>query len=310
MTRQSVAFTVSVASALLGCSVGGGRARTTSPSAAVPTRADSTAAAVTAPRRIAYGAAPSQFAELRVPPGPGPHPVVLLLHGGCWKREFGSLSALAAMADSLTANGVATWNVEYRRVGEPGAGWPGSFTDVASALALLRKVAPAQRLDLSRVVILGHSAGGTLALWLARQERGGAPRTDAEHPRARGVVSLAGVTDLEERARAPGAGACSLRAVESLLGGSPAEVPERYAAASPIRLLPLGMPQVHIWGREDVMLPVRYGEAMVDAATRMGESARLVLVDGAGHFEIAKPVGPPWPIVREAIRSLLDRPRP
>lgn len=264
-----------------------------------------------ATHRITYGTEPSQFAELRVPAGSGPHPVVVLIHGGCWKRDFGSLRDLGPMADSLAASGVATWNVEYRRVGEPGGGWPGTFSDIAASLDHLGTLAPAYRLDLVRVVIVGHSAGGTLGLWAAARDqfektRGGG--ADAIRPRLRGVVSLAGLTDLEQRARTSGQGRCSEGAVESLLAGSPADVPDRYARVSPIRLLPLGVPHVHLWGREDALIPSQYGTAMVEAASKAGDMARLVIVEGAGHFELARPLPPAWPAVRASIQSLLGSP--
>src|SRR5262245_24908346 len=147
--------------------------------------------------RIRYGPAPSQFGDLRLPAGPGPHPVVVGLHGGWWRAPHG-LEPHANLCEALRAEGFATWNVEYRRVGEEGGGWPGTFEDAGSAVDFLAELAPAYGLDLSRAVTLGFSAGGHLALWVAARHR-----LDPGHPlrprapfRLRGAVSLAGAVDL------------------------------------------------------------------------------------------------------------------
>ena len=119
-----------------------------------------------AQHRIAYGPGPQQFGELRLPDGAGPHPVVIVVHGGCWLAEY-DLGYMSSLAAALTADGVATWSIEYRRVGDDGGGWPGTFDDVGAAADHLREIAAEHELDLERVVAVGHSAGGHLALWLA-----------------------------------------------------------------------------------------------------------------------------------------------
>src|SRR5450830_1825712 len=115
--------------------------------------------------RIAYGPAPSQFVELFKPAGAGPFPVAVLIHGGCWTVEFGGIEQMRNMAGDLVKQGIAVWNVEYRRVDEPQGGYPGMYQDVAVALDRLREEAPANGLDARRVVLVGHSAGGHLAQW-------------------------------------------------------------------------------------------------------------------------------------------------
>jgi len=120
--------------------------------------------------RIAYGSAPTQFGELWVPPGPGPHPVAVVIHGGCWSAEYGE-AHIRPVCAALARAGVAAWCLEYRRVGDEGGGWPGTFEDVARGADHLRAIAPAHGLDLQRVVAVGHSAGGHLALWLAGRAR-------------------------------------------------------------------------------------------------------------------------------------------
>jgi acetyl esterase/lipase len=148
--------------------------------------------------RVEYGPDPNQFGELRIPAGRGPHPVVVLIHGGCFKAAYASLRDLAPMGDALKAQGIATWNVEYRRLGQPGGGWPGTHQDVGRAVDQLRALAETYRLDLNRVVIVGHSAGGHLAMWAASRSR--IPTSSALYAndplKVRGVVDLAGPVDL------------------------------------------------------------------------------------------------------------------
>ncbi len=168
--------------------------------------------------RLPYGDDPLQFGELRLPDGNGPHPVVVVIHGGCWLAEY-DLSYISSLAAALTDAGVATWSVEYRRVGDEGGGWPGTFQDVAESADFLLEIASDHDLDLDRVAAVGHSAGGHLALWLA-----GRKWLDAEDPlrgddllALNGVVSLAGITDLASYASASGCGS----AVPGLLEGIP-----------------------------------------------------------------------------------------
>ena len=118
--------------------------------------------------RIAYGPDANQFADLRLPPGAGPSPVIAIFHGGCW-AEFADLAYTAPLASALTREGWATWNIEYRRIHQPGGGWPGTFDDAARGVDALREAARQYPLDFSRVVVIGHSAGGQLALWTASQ---------------------------------------------------------------------------------------------------------------------------------------------
>lgn len=199
-----------------------------------------------AARRFRYGPEPTGFGDLRLPEGAGPHPVVILIHGGFWRAQYG-LDLMDKLGDDLAGRGIASWNIEYRRVGEAGGGWPGTLQDVARATERLRDLAPEHGLDLARVVTIGHSAGGHLALWVAARPRlplgalgdgDAAMLTGAGALPVIGAISQAGVADLTEGWR-QGLGR---GAVAALLGGGPAEVPERYAAADPARALPLGIP--------------------------------------------------------------------
>lgn len=259
-----------------------------------------------ADHRIAYGKEADQYADLRLPSTPGPHPVVILVHGGCWQADFATLSDLAPMADALKAEGIASWNIEYRRLPQPGSGWPGTYLDVGRAIDHLRTVAGTYRLDLHRVVVVGHSAGGHLAIWAAARERlprGSALRVD--HPLAlRGVVDIAGPPDMAAERRVEQV-ACGSRVVEALLGGTPDQVPARYAQASAARMLPLPVPQVLVWGARDVIAPTWLAQDFLRQAENRGDAARLAVVPGVGHFELATPAAPAWPVVLGAIRSLL-----
>jgi acetyl esterase/lipase len=258
-------------------------------------------------RRLAYGEDSSQYGELRLPAGRGPHPVVVLIHGGCFKAAYATTRDLAQMGDALKADGIASWNVEYRRLGQPGGGWPGTYLDVGRALDHLRTLAGSYDLDLGRVVVAGHSAGGHLAMWAAARSRLAAtsPLYAADPLPVRGVIDLAGPVDMTANIRGYEA-LCRDTVITSLLGGTPADVPAHYAQASAIKLLPLRVPQVLVVGTHDDFVPSPLAEAYAQAAMQAGDSVRLVIIPGVGHFETASPRAWTWPQVESAIRSLLD----
>lgn len=256
-----------------------------------------------ADQRIAYGAERSQFGDLRLPSGAGPHPVAIVLHGGFWRAQY-DLLHIGHLCAALTAAGIATWSLEYRRIGEPGGGWPGTLQDVAHGSAHLEQLATRYPLDLERVVTIGHSAGGHLALWLAAHSR--APVEAVETTPLgfglRGAVSLAGVVDLR-RAAALGLGN---RAAEALLGGSPDGVPERFVAASPREHLPLGVPQVLIHGQDDDIVPIDLARAYFTAASHCGDQVHLHALPATGHFAVIDPRSHAWPVVEAAVRGLVS----
>ena len=257
--------------------------------------------------RVAYGSDSSQYGELRVPPGPGPHPVAILIHGGCFKAMYANMRELGAVGDTLAAEGIASWNIEYRRLGEPGAGWPGTYLDVGRAVDHLRMLAPAHRLDLARVVLVGHSAGGHLAMWAASRGRL-APESDLylrDPLPVRGVIDLAGPVDMA--ADVPGYQAgCGDSVIVQLLGGRPAEVPRHFADASASSRLSLGVPQVLVFGEHEGFVARGVAERYVAAARNAGDTIRLLFLPGMGHFELAMPTTPAWGPVSAAIRGLLD----
>lgn len=255
------------------------------------------------PLRITYGSDPSQFGELRLPPGPGPHPAVIVVHGGFWHARYG-IEEIEKIATDLTCSGFATWNIEYRRVGQPGGGWPGTLQDVALAADYLWSLAETYPLDLQRVVSLGHSAGGHLALWLAARRRLARPNSFV-HDRSvvlRGIISLAGVCDLVQMAHVER----EENPVLAFLGGMPSDYPARYAAASPAALLPLSVPQVLLHGDADDRVPVSISRDYARAAHAAGDRVWYIELPGVGHFEFMNPDSVPWTKALYALKSLIQ----
>jgi acetyl esterase/lipase len=233
--------------------------------------------------------------------------VAVVLHGGFWLARYG-LDLMDALAAALTADGWATWNVEYRRLGDPGGGWPGTLLDTALAADHLRRLAGPHRLDLGRVAALGHSAGGHLALWLAARPRlpPRSPLHTAEPLAISLVVSLAGVADLRQAWRLRLGGGV----VKTLLGGTPEEVPDRYDAASPAALLPLGrkVRQVLVHGGRDTIVPAVVSRDYQRAAAARGDVAELVELLDAGHFEVIDPADRAWQRIRQVMARAKEGP--
>ncbi len=253
---------------------------------------------------IAYGDGPLQFGELRLPNGDGPFPVVMVIHGGCWLAEY-DCGHISALAEALTNDGVATWSVEYRRIGDDGGGWPGTFADVGRAADHLRELVFDYELDLDRSVVLGHSAGGHLALWLAgRKWLEGDDELRGEAPQAfNGVIALAGISDLAAYASPEGCGS----SVKGLLGGSPVAFPDRISRSSPIEMVPFGIEQILIVGELDPIVPLEQAERFAAAALPMGDAVDIRVVAGAGHFELIDPSADAFEVVRTAVSDILGR---
>jgi acetyl esterase/lipase len=240
-----------------------------------------------ADHRIAYGKGPFQFGDLRLPSpaakGKGLYPTAIIVHGGCWLAEY-DLDYISKLSAALTEKGIATWTIEYRRVGNPGGGVPGTFDDLAAAAAYLHVLAKQYPLDLARTIAVGHSAGGHLALWLAST----AP--------LKGVVSLAGVADL----RAAAAQNVCGDAATQLLGDK-----LDYRRYSPAEMLPLRLPQRLIHGANDSLVPVEMSRAYEAAAKRAGDDVTLAVIPNAGHFELVTPQSAAWQTVEGAVLDLL-----
>jgi acetyl esterase/lipase len=252
---------------------------------------------------IHYGEDPLQVVDLWVPAGRGPHPVVVMVHGGCWQTEIADRTIMNWIADDLRRRGIAVWNIDYRGVDRPGGGYPGTFQDAAAATDALRTHAAAYRLDLSRIVATGHSAGGHLALWLAGRSRlpVGSPLRTADPLPIRAVVSLGGLPDLEEAARPPGSG-CGTEVIAQISGG-------RFAETSVPRLAPLGLPQVLINGRQDRIIPVAYAESYAAPMRVAGDDVRVRMIDRTGHVELIAPETAAWAAAVEELETALGRGR-
>ena len=241
----------------------------------------------------AYGAGPLQVGELRLPAGKGRFAVVMVVHGGCWTKGFATRRHTAALASALTRRGLATWNIEYRQVGDPGGGWPGTFSDWGAATDHLRVLARAHPLDLSRIVVTGHSAGAHAALFIASRPRLAA--TSAIRGRSpvpvRAAVAIDGPGDLG-RFVGLDAEICGKPVIVPLMGGTPASVPDRYAQGSPAALLPLGVPQILV-SASGVLSPDA-AEAYRAAATAAGDKVEVRMLANTGHFEPIAPGTPQW----------------
>lgn len=254
---------------------------------------------------LAYGPESQQFGELYVPQDQGPHPVVVLIHGGFWRAPY-DLTLMEGLAQDLVSYGIAVWNIEYRRVGDPGGAWPGTLQDVASAVDYLQPIAPTYALNMSRIILVGHSAGGHLALWLAG--RWHLPKTSQLFMPSpllpTGVISLAGASDLELVWKLNlGKGAAA-----ELLGGGPKEVGERYASASPTALLPLKTPQVLIHGDADDRVPLSVSQVYAQQARQAGDTVRLITLPDTDHFELIDAKSQAWTHIRDEIFALLKLP--
>jgi acetyl esterase/lipase len=254
---------------------------------------------------LRYGPAPSQYAELFLPAGAGPHPVAVLVHGGCWTVKFGGIEQLRHLAGALAADGIAVWNVEYRRVDEPGGGYPGTYQDINAALETLAREAPARRLDTSRLVAIGHSAGGQLVQWMAGRARipATSPLFQKNFLEVREVISLGGLGDLRREAATIGA-SCG-REIAQLAGQPSPARPDVFADTSAGELLPNGSRTVLITGELDTVSPPRIAHDFAARARAAGDRAEALIVPGASHYDEVAARGPVWPVLRGSIRRAL-----
>ena len=236
--------------------------------------------------RIPYGEDPQQFGELRLSSRKEPHPVAVVIHGGFWRAAY-NLDHISHLCAALNDAGVATWSLEYRRLGNPGGGWPGTFDDVRRGCAHLFEISDRYKLDRQRMLTMGHSAGGQLALWLAAE-------VDVA-----GVVVLAPVADLRRAFELK----LSNSVVHDLLG-SPDEFEDRYRSVSPIERLPLRKPQYLIHGGLDAIVPLEISRRYVERAESMGDPVRLLTLENAGHFELIDPRTAEFNSVKSAVLEL------
>jgi acetyl esterase/lipase len=247
---------------------------------------------------VRYGPSAAQEADLHLPAGRRP-PVVCLLHGGFWRMPYGR-GQLSAVAEDLVAHGLAVWNLEYSRVGA-GGGWPKTAEDVGAGIDYLGKLRDdGVDLDLDRVVVVGHSAGGHLALGEAGWRQRSKGR--AERVGLLAVVGLAPIADLALAYDARLGG----DAVAEFVGGSPRQHPELYRAASPAEMLPLGLRQLILHGTSDEAVPIDLSRRYVHAAIEAGDQADLVELVGAGHMDYLDSTSEAHAKVRESLLTLMS----
>jgi acetyl esterase/lipase len=240
-------------------------------------------------QRVAYGSDPNQFLEVRLPSGKGPHPVLLNIHGGFWRAKYG-LAHAGHLCEALRGAGAAVFNIEYRRVGNDGGGWPGTFADIRAAYAYVRQEYSRFHLDVKRLAAMGHSAGGQLALCLAAHESSLSQ-----------AISLAGVVDLKK--------AFSLHlsndAVVEFLGGKPSEVPEHYREADPMEFSIARSRQWLLHGADDDTVPPAFSREYAEQKKKRGERVELVEIANAGHYDLIDPRSEAFKKVKAAVFSAL-----
>lgn len=253
---------------------------------------------------VPYGEEELQIGELRTPLSQDTFPLVIFLHGGCWLSAY-NLDYLSAAAGDLVKEGYAVWTPEYRRVGDKGGGYPNTFKDVQASVNFARTLAEIYPLDLENVVVMGHSAGGHLALWLASQNNL-SKKSRLYNPNPlplKGVISLAGITDLVAYDKV--GNDCSTAVVE-LMGGKATEQVSRYAKCSPIKLLPSNIPTRLIQGEVDNIVPASQGEAYAAKAKAAGDNAEVINIEGSGHFDMVSPYSAAWKVIKSELKLMMN----
>jgi acetyl esterase/lipase len=258
---------------------------------------------------IPYGEGPEQFGDLWIPKQQGRFPLVVFYHGGWWKSEY-DLGYAGYVCDALKKDGIAVWSVEYRRVGDTGGGWPSTFQDAAAGFDFAATLAKTYPIDLTRVITMGHSAGGHLAFWVAGRhhiDESSAIYQPRPKVPVHGAVALAGAVDLRltiDLSRSF-TFAHDKQEVYALMGGKPLDFPERYRAADPGELLPFNVPQILIQGTADDQIPPDLPLRWADKSRRLGDTVTVRMIPGADHFDVVDPQSLAWAAVRDSVKKLL-----
>ncbi len=263
-------------------------------------------AAVAPSQAIQWGPGITDVADLWLPDGAGPHPVVVMVHGGCWQKEVADRTIMNWAAEDLRARGLAVWNIEYRGVDELGGGYPGTFLDVAHAADALRDQASAHNLDLKRVATLGHSAGGHLAMWLAARSRlpQSSPMRKDNPLKLVGVVNSGGLADLAESKDVTDR-SCLADIYDKLVGPISSSRARVLSDTSPAEMLPLGVRQVSVNGHQDRIAPPVLGESIARKARAAGDRAEAQVVMNTGHVELIAPGSKAWDVEAAALMDML-----
>lgn len=247
---------------------------------------------------VRYGSDPLQVVDVWLPDGKGPFPTVLMVHGGCWETHIADRHIMDWAADDLRKRGIAVWNIDYRGVDRPGGGYPGTFLDVAAAADALRDHAAELKLDTRRLVAVGHSAGGHLALWLAARSRlpASSPLHSANPLQIASVVSLGGIPDLELASKVDNG--CGTKVSTEVSGG-------HFAETSVPLLAPLGVPQELVNGLEDPIIPRIFATDYQKRMEAAGDRVHVDWVPDTGHFELIAPGSRAWDVAAKRIREAL-----
>jgi acetyl esterase/lipase len=254
---------------------------------------------------IRYGDHERQVVDLYLPQGPGPHPVVVMIHGGCWSAPW-DRTLMNLASDDLRKRGIAVWNIDYRVI-ENGNGYPHIFDDTFAAIHALTINGHQYRLDAQRAVAVGHSAGGHLALWYASKRRRWAPPPNVRMippPELRAVVSLGGLPDLELAERPPGSG-CGTEVIGQVIGRGRAGRTDPFADTSVPRMGAIGIPQVLINGTQDRIIPTHFAEDYAGKMRAQGDNVRVRLIERTGHIELIAPGSAAWAATVEEIERAL-----
>ena len=268
---------------------------------------------LTADHRVPYGSLPPQFGDLWLPDNAGHHPlpVVAFFHGGWWKSEY-DLRYAGYLCQALKREGIAVWSMEYRRLGATGGGWPETFQDASAGFEFLSTLASRYPLDLSRVITVGHSAGGHLAFWMAG--RAHVPAGSSLLPAApklapTGTIALAGAVDLRAAlalSATPGFAHVQER-VTHFMGGTPIALPERYREGDPGELLPFSIRQVLIQGSADDQIPPELPHQWARTSRSLGDTVDVRIIPAANHFDVVDPRSHAWPVVVDEVKTLVAR---
>jgi acetyl esterase/lipase len=246
--------------------------------------------------KINYGPDKQQFGVLRLPKGQRPFPVIIIIHGGCWVSTFAQVAYTNALSDALRDNGFATWNIEYRQE-DNGGGYPTTFLDVSAGADFLRNIAKQYNLNLKQVLVIGHSAGGHLALWLVGRHN--LPPYSPLHSKnplpVRGVIALGAPPDL----------ASARDQLNSTCGRNVTDKLKPFSETSPINLLPLGIPQILIYGNNDQSVPFEVAKFYIIKAHKVGDNIETVIVKDCGHHEYCVPNSIAWPTLITAVKKIM-----
>jgi len=254
---------------------------------------------------IPYGSDSKQFGDLRLPTGKKPYPVLVVIHGGCWTSSIANKDFMSPFAQAFTKEGFATWNIEYRCIDNKGGGWPGTFLDIGQAIDYLRKLEPKYNLDLKKVMVIGHSSGGHLALWSgARKCLGKNSELYMPNPlELKTVINLAGPGDLRGFLDAQQK-CCGSRVIDKLLDKPSGKMDEHLLQASPYEMLPLDTNQQLIVGDNDLAASIESMNQYLDKAKHLGDTIQLVIIKEAAHFEVVDPRTAAWQTVKDTVKKL------